>query len=90
MVLKPGEVTFLRVHYNQDGYQFIITKGNVQDTEAQFNGASGRVKMDQPVDQLVDQFVEHGYESHFALVYGDYVDDLINLAKLLKIESVVY
>ncbi|KRM11762.1 hypothetical protein ABTQ33_01825 [Paucilactobacillus suebicus] len=90
MVLKPGEVTFLRVHYNQDGYQFIITKGNVQDTEAQFNGASGRVKMDQPVDQLVDQFVEHGYESHFALVYGDYVDDLVNLARLLKIESVVY
>lgn len=90
MVLKPGEVTFLRVHYNQDGYQFVITKGTVLDTPAQFNGASGRVQMDQPVTTLVDQFVEHGYESHFAVVYGDYVADLVALAKLLKIDSVVY
>lgn len=90
MVLKPGEVTFLRVHYNSDGYQLVITKGTVQDTPAQFNGASGRVKMEQPVGQLVDQFVENGYESHFALVYGDYVADLEALAKLLKIKSVTY
>lgn len=90
MVLKPGEVTFLRVHYNADGYQLIVAKGTVLDTEAQFNGASGRVQMDQPVTTLVDQFVEHGYESHFAVVYGDYVADIVALGKLLKIETVVY
>lgn len=46
--------------------------------------------MDQPVATLIDQFVEHGYESHFAVVYGDYVADIVVLGKLLKIETVVY
>ncbi|WP_054733333.1 hypothetical protein [Secundilactobacillus similis] len=84
-------MTFLRVHYTElDGYELAISRGNVLDVEPQFNGASGRVQMDAPVEQLVDQFVEEGYESHFALVYGDYVDDLKALGRLLQIPVKVY
>lgn len=91
MVLKPGQVTFLRVHYTElDGYELAISRGNVLDVEPQFNGASGRVQMDAPVEQLVDQFVEEGYESHFALVYGDYVADLKALGRLLQIPVKTY
>lgn len=73
MVLKPGQVTMLRVHWNaKDGYSLAITSGEAEDVEPQFNGASGRIKMTEDVTDLVDQFVSHGYESHFALVYGDY------------------
>lgn len=90
MVLKPGQVTILRVHYDSNGYRFIITKGTVQDTKAQFNGVSGRIKMQQPVNELIDQFVENGYESHFALVYGDYVRQLEKLATSLGLPSTIY
>lgn len=88
--LKPGEVTMLRVHYDSDGYQLIVMNGKVLDTKAQFNGFSGKVQMKAPVDTLVDQFVENGYESHFALVYGDYAQALSNLAKMLGIPLMKY
>ncbi|KRK98715.1 hypothetical protein FD04_GL000451 [Secundilactobacillus odoratitofui DSM 19909 = JCM 15043] len=91
MALKPGQVTFLRVHYNElDGYSLAVTTGNVLDAEPQFNGASGRVQMDSPVEALVDQFVEAGYESHFAVAYGDYVADLKELGRLLGLTVNVY
>lgn len=91
MVLKPGHVTMLRVHWNaKDGYSLAITSGEAEDVEPQFNGASGRIKMSQDVTGLVDQFVSHGYESHFALVYGDYRDDLVQLAKLLNLPYDLY
>lgn len=89
-VLKPGEVTMLRVHYDSDGYQLIVMNGKVLDTKAQFNGFSGKVQMKAPVDTLVGQFVENGYESHFALVYGDYAQALSNLAKMLGIPLMKY
>lgn len=90
MVLKPGLVTILRVHYDADGYRFVITKGTVKDTPAQFNGVSGRIEMQQPVNELMDQFVANGYESHFALVYGDYVSQLEKLAQMLDLPSTTY
>ena len=89
-VLKPGEVTMLRVHYDMDGYQLIIANGKVLDTKAQFNGFSGKVQMKAPVENLIDDFVENGYESHFALVYGNYASELSSLAKMLGIKSVTY
>lgn len=89
-VLKPGEVTMLRVHYDMDGYQLIIANGKVLDTKAQFNGFSGKVQMKAPVEKLIDDFVENGYESHFALVYGNYASELSSLAKMLGIKSVTY
>lgn len=89
-VLKPGEVTMLRVHYDIDGYQLIIANGKVLDTKAQFNGFSGKVQMKAPVENLIDDFVENGYESHFALVYGNYASELSSLAKMLGIKSVTY
>lgn len=89
-VLKPGEVTMLRVHYDIDGYQLIIANGKVLDAKAQFNGFSGKVQMKAPVENLIDDFVENGYESHFALVYGNYASELSSLAKMLGIKSVTY
>lgn len=91
MSLKPGQVTFLRVHYNElDGYSLAVLRGTVLDTAPQFNGASGRVQMEENVEKLVDELVENGSESHFAVVYGDYVDDLKALGRLLQLPVQVY
>ncbi|MCP0886851.1 hypothetical protein LB941_05795 [Ligilactobacillus sp. WILCCON 0076] len=85
-VLKPGKVTVMRVHYDTDGYKLVAFKGRALDVEPQYNGFSGKIQLKQPVDKVVDNFIESGYESHFALVYGDYVEDIANLAKLLNIK----
>ncbi|WP_281165450.1 hypothetical protein [Liquorilactobacillus sicerae] len=90
-VLKPGEVSIFRVHFNPSfGYEFIIVRGNVLDTPAQFNGVSAKVQLDLPVNNFIDNFILNGYESHFALVYGDHISELIALAKLLKLPLKVY
>ncbi|MTV81232.1 hypothetical protein [Secundilactobacillus folii] len=91
MSLKPGQVTLLRVHYTElDGYSLAVSRGTVLDTKPQFNGASGRIQMEENVTKLVDDLVENGYESHFAIAYGDYVEDLKALGRLLKLPVKVY
>lgn len=70
--LKPGEVTLLRVHYDMDGYHLISIHGKALPVENQYNGFSGKVQVDLPINELVHNLAQSGAESHFALVYGDY------------------
>ena len=40
-------------------------------------------------DATVRQILDHVQSQHFAAVYGTYVDELVDLCKLLNIEAVV-
>ncbi|WP_225049271.1 hypothetical protein [Lacticaseibacillus kribbianus] len=90
-VLKPGRVTLLRVHVNAEGaYELVVLTGEALDVPAQFNGFSGRFHMTAPVAETFNDIVRHGFEQHYALIYGDYVDDLATLATVMGLPVTMY
>ncbi|MFD0896459.1 hypothetical protein [Loigolactobacillus binensis] len=90
-VLKPGRVTLLRVHVNAAGaYELVTLGGTAQDAPAQFDGVSGRIRLDTPVAKVFDDIVRNGYEQHYALVYGDFTATVAQLGALLQLPIHTY
>lgn len=90
-VLKPGDVTILRLMEYDGEFKMLIVKGRVLDEEVPFSGAAGWIEVSgvSSYSQLYDLLVKEGFPHHAALVHGDYVDELVELAKLLKIKTIV-
>lgn len=88
--LKAGEVTMFRVSHTPDGYRLLVMKGNALDTAKPFNGTSVEVALATDVTDTLYELMNEGYEPHFALVYGDVTKQLVELGRLLGIETNVY
>ncbi|MED4074132.1 sulfoquinovose isomerase [Priestia endophytica] len=88
--LKAGEVTIFRVSHTPDGYRLLVMKGNALDVEQPFTGTSMEVELTTDVTDTLYDLMHAGYEPHFALVYGDVTQHLIELGRLLNLETKVY
>lgn len=88
--LKPGRVTIFRVGYTTEGYRLLIMSGEALETPQRFNGTSVEVQLETDVTDTVNDLMDEGFEPHYALVYADITDELIELGKRLNIETVVY
>lgn len=88
--LKAGEVTIFRVSHTPDGYRLLVMKGNALDVEQPFTGTSVEVELNSDVTTTLYDLMNSGYEPHFALVYGDVTKQLIELGRLLNVETDVY
>lgn len=88
--LKPGGVTIFRVSYTPDGYRFLVMKGRALDTPQRFSGTSVEVVLDTDVTHTLHCLMHEGFEPHYALVYDDVADLLVELGRQLGIETVIY
>lgn len=88
--LKPGQVTVFRVSYTPEGYRLLVMRGNALDTPQRFNGTSVEVELETDVTETVQELVEEGMEPHYALVYADVTDELVELGRKLGLETIVY
>jgi L-fucose isomerase-like protein len=88
--LKAGEVTIFRVSHTPDGYRLLVMKGHALDVEQPFSGTSVEVELTTDVTSTLYDLMNAGYEPHFALVYGDVTKQLIELGRLLKLETNVF
>lgn len=87
--IKPGEVTLFRVGYTPDGYRFVITKGEALDVPNSYMGTSAEVKLANDAEEFVTFTVEKGVEPHFAMIHGDVTNELIEMARVLNIQTLV-
>jgi len=89
--LKPGKVTLFRLSYTKsDGYRLLVMRGKALNTPQRFNGTSVEVKLETNIITTLDRLMEQGFEPHYALVYDDVVDRLIELGRQLGIETIEY
>ncbi|OZU88006.1 hypothetical protein CIL03_12775 [Virgibacillus indicus] len=89
--LKPGAVTLLRLSYTKtDGYRLLIMRGKALNTPQPFNGTSVEVELETDINETLYSLMEEGFEPHYALVYADVVDEVIELGRQLDVETVVY
>ncbi|WP_152655214.1 L-fucose/L-arabinose isomerase family protein [Oceanobacillus sp. CFH 90083] len=88
--LKPGRVTIFRVSYTPAGYRLLIMSGEALDTPQRFHGTSVEVELKTNVTDTLYDLMDEGFEPHYALVYADITDELVELGRQLNIETVVY
>lgn len=87
--IKPGQVTLFRVGYGPNGYRFVISKGEALDVPNSYLGTSAEIKLEKDAEEFVTFTVEQGIEPHFAMVHGDVTKELIEMARVLNIETLV-
>ncbi|MGE6376708.1 sulfoquinovose isomerase [Peribacillus muralis] len=88
--LKAGVVTVFRVSHTPEGYRLLVMKGNALDVEQPFSGTSVEVELKTDVTDTLYKLMHAGYEPHFALVYGDVTEHLIELGRMLQLPTEVY
>lgn len=88
--IKEGKVTLFRVSYSKNGYRLIALKGNALDVPNSYNGTSGEICLDSDVTEFLNDSVLNGFEPHFALVHGDVLDEIVEIGRLLNIETITY
>ncbi|WP_153720755.1 sulfoquinovose isomerase [Sporosarcina cascadiensis] len=88
--LKPGRVTIFRLGYTPDGYRLLVMRGNALDTPKRFNGTSVEVELETEINETLYGLMEEGFEPHYAIVYDDVADELIELGKQLGIQTTIY
>lgn len=89
LVLKAGEVTVMGFTPNLDG--LLVMNGEIDPTKPSYKGSRGWLKdiqiNAQPVGvgEMVETIVQHGYQHHYPLVYGNLQAAAVEMAAYLDI-----
>jgi len=86
--LKSGQVTIARLGQGSEGFRMLVLRGEALDTPNRFWGTSVEVRMEGPVQDVLDTVICNGFEHHFSLVWKDVAAELVGLCSLLDIPSV--
>jgi hypothetical protein len=70
--LKPGRVTIARLSQAGGEHQLVIGGGAVLEEPLPFAGTGGVVRLDHPVERVLETVMGRGLEHHYGLVYGDH------------------
>jgi L-fucose isomerase-like protein len=65
-------------------------RGDALDTPQRFNGTSVEVKLETDVSETLYKLMEEGFEPHYALVYEDVVEELVELGRQLGIKTTIF
>lgn len=86
LVLKKGKITYMRLNEGADGYIMNIGTGVGLDSELR-QGRFPALKF--KIDGEEKKFLETLYCQHYAICYGDYVNELVSLCNFLNIDYVI-
>lgn len=89
--LKGGEVTICRLSPDKGGrFRLLIGKGTGIEAPMLYSGNSLPVRLEQPVDSVLQLLLNKGVEHHYVILYGDYAQELRELARILEIETIEF
>jgi L-fucose isomerase-like protein len=83
--LKPGRVTIARLSQATGEYRLVVGAGEMQHAPMSYSGTSGVLRFDRPAQEVLDTIMAEGLDHHISLTYGDHLDALLALARLLEL-----
>ncbi len=83
--LRPGRVTIARVSQAADQLSLVVGTGEMLDRPRPFWGTSGVVRLDNPIDSVLETIMSGGLEHHYGIAYGDHRGALLALAELWEV-----
>jgi len=83
--LKPGRVTIARLSESAGtgAYRLIAGRGEMLRAPMSFSGTSGVLRFDRPAAEVLDTIMAEGLDHHISLTYGDHLQALLALARML-------
>lgn len=85
--LKPGRVTIARLSESagRGEYRLIAGRGEMLRAPMSFSGTSGVLRFDRPAAEVLDIIMTEGLDHHISLTYGDHLEALLALARMLDL-----
>ena len=83
--LKPGRVTIARLTQARGAYTLVVGAGEMLRAPMSFTGTSGVLRFDRPASDVLNTIMTEGLDHHISLTYGDYVEELLALARMLEL-----
>lgn len=85
--LKPGRVTIARLSESagRGAYRLIAGRGEMLRAPMSFSGTSGVLRFDRPAAEVLDTIMAEGLDHHISLTYGDHLQALLALARMLDL-----
>ena len=78
--LKPGRVTLARLSQARGQHSLVLIGADAIERPAPFTGTCGTLRFDRSIAELSNAILGAGLEHHTSLVYGDYRQDLRQVA----------
>jgi L-fucose isomerase-like protein len=83
--LKPGRVTIARLTQARGAYTLVVGAGEMLRAPMSFTGTSGVLRFDRTASDVLNTIMTEGLDHHISLTYGDYVEELLALARMLEL-----
>lgn len=81
--LRDGKVTVVRLATASQGFRILALTGTAVQSSLDLKGNTVDVEFNVPIDQLVDTAIGEGIEHHWTVAYGDIVNPLCRMSRLL-------
>ena len=83
--LKPGRVTIARLSEASGEFRLVIGTGEMLKAPPAFTGTTGTLRFDNGAAAVLETIMREGLEHHVSLTYGDHVEALEVLARMLHL-----
>lgn len=85
--LKPGPVTIARLSQATGELRLVVGSGEMLNAPQSFIGTSGILRFNRPARAILDTILGEGLEHHVSITYGDHMNALLALAKMLELPT---
>jgi len=86
--LKSGEVTVARLLPRDGRYRMLVAGGRAVEPPQALKGTHVSIRFEAAAQKLLATILEHGFPQHYAIVYEDIKDEIIELAYQVGIEVI--
>ncbi len=87
-VMKEGHVNLFRLDTARGKTRLFLAAGESVEMKKQLCGTYTKVKFEQHISELLDSVMNNGVAHHLTMVYGEYRDILLLVAKMMKLEVI--
>lgn len=87
--LKGGPITVAKLGRGpRGGYRLLVFEGEAVDAPTRYRGNTLTARLHGPVEPLMRQAVEGGFDHHYSVAYGSVAAELKEVARLLGVDVV--
>ncbi|MFW9937372.1 MAG: L-fucose/L-arabinose isomerase family protein [Candidatus Thorarchaeota archaeon] len=81
-VMKPGEISLLRIDYAPGEYRIFLQKGEGIPMDKELKGTYLKTVFKDNIRIVLDKIIQNGIAHHISVVYGDYIKPFEIFAKI--------
>ncbi|MFX0094118.1 MAG: L-fucose/L-arabinose isomerase family protein [Candidatus Hodarchaeota archaeon] len=81
-VMKPGEISILRLDYAPGEYRIFLQRANGIPMDKELKGSYVKVKFEGSVREVLNKVIQNGIAHHVSVVYGNFIRPFEIFAKL--------